>query len=156
MRTWNDNRTAINQLWPRFELTEAERQLWHDDLSGLDQDVLYDAIRNVKRNTDTLYPQLKWMRDEYKRLHRIRSFAERGPSAPKEQRQVVRINEKDNERVRRDLVKVIDSLVPAQWQEGVDLIAAKAGELKIEMQTALRLCRYLNDRLGMSDGGKIR
>jgi hypothetical protein len=71
MRTWEENKTAINQLWPMAQFTEEERRLWHDDLSGLDQAVLYDAIRNVKRNNESLYPQLKWLRDEYRHLSRL-------------------------------------------------------------------------------------
>jgi hypothetical protein len=71
-RTWEQNRTAINQLWPQCQWTDEERRLWSDDLASVDQDVLYDAARNVKRNNDTLYPQLKWFRDEYRSLKRLK------------------------------------------------------------------------------------
>lgn len=155
MRTWDDNRTAINQLWPCVDFTDEERRLWHDDLSPLDQDVLYDAIRNVKRVNDTLYPQLKWFRDEYRGLHRIRKFADKRANPECGQRVPVRIEKHDDERMRNDLLAYIDQLTPAQWQEGVQLIADKAAELKIELATAFRLCRYLNERLGMAQGGKV-
>jgi hypothetical protein len=156
VRTWEDNKRAINQLWPRAEFTDEERRLWHDDLSGLNQDVLYDAIRNVKRANDTLYPQLKWFRDEYRNLERLRRFADqtkvKGSDEPK---QLVSIDKGADAKMRDDLRAFIDTLTPSQWREGLDLIADKAAKCQIELATGVRLGRYLNDRLGMSDGGRI-
>ena len=155
MRTWDDNRAAINQLWPKCEWTEEERKLMHDDLQPLDQAVLYDAIRNVKRNNDTLYPQLKWFRDEYRSLSRMKSLQERRANPIGEPGQVVRIDKRDDDRMANDLRAYIDECTPGQWREAVDFIADKAAGLKVEMTTAFRLCRYLNERLGMSQGGRI-
>lgn len=155
MRTWDENKRAINQLWPRAEFTDEERRLWHDDLSPLDQDVLYDAIRNVKRASDTLYPQLKNFREEYRHLERLRRFADgRQVKGAGETREIVDIDKAADERMACDLRALIDTLSPAQWQEGLDLISDKAAECKIELGTAIRLGRYLNDRLGMSEGGR--
>ena len=155
MRTWDDNKSAINQLWPRAEFTDEERRLWHDDLSTCDQVVLYDVIRNVKRNNDTLYPQLKWFREEYRSLSRMKTLQERRPNPDKEPRQVVRIDKRDDEKMAGELRAYIDGCTPADWREAVDFIADKAASLKVEMATAFRLCRYLNERLGMAQGGRI-
>ena len=156
MRTWDENRTAINQLWPKCEWTEEERKLMHADLGGLDQEILYDAIRNVKRSNDTLYPQLKWFRDEYRNLERLRRFKEvRKVAGSDVEREVTRIEKSDDEKMAADLRAVIETLTPAQWREGVDLIADKAHDKKIELATAYRLGRYLNERLGMSQGGRV-
>ena len=155
MRTWDENRVAINQLWPKCEWTDEERKLMHDDLEPLDQAVLYDAIRNVKRNNDTLYPQLKWFRDEYRSLNRVKSLQERRPNPEREQRQVVRIEKRDDDKMAGELRAYIDGCTPGDWREAVDFIADKAASLKVEMATAFRLCRYLNERLGMAQGGRI-
>ncbi len=155
MRTWDDNKTAINGLWPMMQLTDEEKRLWHDDLQPLDQVVLYDAIRNVKRNNDTLYPQLKWMRDEYRTLHRMRQLSDRRSKPSGEPRKVVRIDKRDDDRMASDLRAYIDDCTPGQWREAVDFIADKAAAERLELTTAFRLCRYLNERLGMSNGGKV-
>lgn len=156
MRTWDENRVAINQLWPKCEWTDEERKLMHDDLEPLDQDLLYDAIRNVKRNNDTLYPQLKWFREEYRHLERLRRFHDsRKVKGSDEQRDVTRIDKAADEKMAADIRAVIETLIPSQWQEGVDLIAQKAHDKQIELATAYRLGRYLNERLGMNQGGSI-
>lgn len=156
MRTWNDNRTAINQLWPKCEWTEEERKLMHADLGSLDQDLLYDAIRNVKRNNDTLYPQLKWFRDEYRNLDRLRRFKqERAVKGSDYAREIVEIDQAADAKMAEDLRAYIETLDPSQWEEGKDLIAEKAYEKKIELATGFRLGRYLNERLGMNQGGHI-
>lgn len=157
MRTWDENRQSINGLWPMAQFTEEERRLWHDDLSGLDQNVLYDAIRNVKRNHESLYPQLKWVRDEYSsldRLMRVRSrsaAAASGTPVP-----IVRIDADANARTRDELKIVVDLATPSDFKTTVSLIADKAAECEIEMATAFRLVRYLLERLGMARGGVIR
>jgi hypothetical protein len=155
LKTWDDNRSAVNGLWPMMQLSDEEKKLWHDDLSPLDQGVLYDAIRNVKRNNETLYPQLKWIRDEYRTLHRMKSLQDRRANPDQQFRQVVRIDRREDEKMAKELTDYIDSCTPSDWQDAVDLISNKAGELKIELATAYKLVRYLNERLGMAQGGKI-
>lgn len=156
MRTWDENRTAINQLWPKCEWTEEERKLMHADLGSLNQELLYDAIRNVKRNNDTLYPQLKWFRDEYRNLERLRRFQEtRNVKGSDAEREVTRIDKATDEKMAADIRSVIETLTPSQWREGVELIADKAYAKQIELATGYRLGRYLNERLGMSQGGHL-
>lgn len=152
MRTWDENRNAINQLWPLMTFTDEEKRLWHDDLSGLDQSVLYDAIRNVKRNNDTNYPQLKWVRDEFRLLDRLRKIEQRPKQEP---RVTVQIDKREDEKLRDELREYIDSVTRAEWKQAVDLVADKAATLKIELATGYRLVRYLNKRLGMENGGVI-
>lgn len=155
MRTWDDNRRAINQLWPLMEFTEEEKRLWHDDLSGLDQAVLYDAIRNVKRGNDTNYPQLKWVREEYRAVMRLRKAAERPAVQNAERHKPVVIDPAIDARMREELMFVVENATVADYKPTVDLICNKAHDLKIELGTATALCRYLRDRLGMSNGGDI-
>lgn len=76
-RTWDDNRETINDLWPLLELRPAEKELWHDDLSALDQDVLYEALREVKRSKESPWPQLAWIHEAYRQLRSAQRSAER-------------------------------------------------------------------------------
>lgn len=154
MKTWETNRQAINQLWPLMEFTPEEKKLWHDDLSGLDQVVLYDAIRNVKRNNDSNYPHLKWVRDEYRALDRLRNVRRPGASST-EPRKVVHIDADKNAQMRDELKLAIEAATQSDYKFTVDLIADKAAECEIEMATAIRLVNYLNGRLGLARGGRI-
>jgi hypothetical protein len=155
MRTWDQNRAAINQLWPHCKWTDEERVLWHDDLHRLDQVVLYDAIKNVKRNNESMYPQLKWVREEYRQLHRLKTFSEKKRLATTEPRQIVNINKAADAAMREELKAVVEMTTPAQFQSTVDLIADKAARLQIEMATAFRLVSYLLRRLGMDNGNAM-
>lgn len=155
MRTWEENKQAINQLWPRAEFTNEERKLWNDDLGSLDQSVLYDAIRNVKRNTDTLYPHIKWFREEYRGLHRVRKFSEERATPGAEPRKPVVIDAKTNDATRETLREWLSQLVPADYQQGIDCISQHAHDLKIGLETAYGLNRYLQGRLGLLNGGHL-
>ena len=152
MRTWEQNKQAMNQLWPQCQWSDEERRLLKDDLSSLDHDVLYDALRNVKRTRDTLYPQLKWIMDEYRHLYRMKQFLLRPAPGTSEARKPVKICKESDARIGSELRDVIQAATTADKQEIIDLIADKASDLKIEMQTAYRLVRYLLERLGLAGG----
>jgi hypothetical protein len=155
VRTWEENRQAINQLWPMVQFTDEERKLWSDDLKALDQAVLYDAIRNAKRNNDSLYPQLKWIRDEYRSLEASRKWARGSKSAASPEHPRVSIDKATNERNLAELKALVEVTEPCDFRMTVDVIADKASSLQIEMATAFRLVKYLLRRLGMSNGGSI-
>lgn len=156
MRTWDQNRAAINQLWPHCKWTDEERGLWHDDLHRLDQVVLYDAIKNVKRNNESMYPQLKWVREEYRELHRLKTASEKKRLATTEPRQIVDIDKAVDAAMREELKAFVEMTTPAEFRGTVDLIADKAARLEIEMATAFRLVSYLLRRLGMDNGNAMR
>jgi hypothetical protein len=153
VRTWDDNRTAVNQLWPMAQWTDEEKRLWSEDLKRLDQIVLYDAIRNVKRTRDSLYPQLPWVLNEYRDLSRARKTMERKPAA--EQRKPVVIDKDTDAQMRRDLMAVVEMANRETYQETVDMIADAASKLKVEMKTAYGLVLYLIKRLGMGRGNVL-
>lgn len=153
MRTWDENRRAISELWPLMEWTAEEKKLWIDDLSVLDQSLLYDAIRNVKRNNDTNYPQLKWIREEYRTLSRLSQAAVRSGKPP-EPRELQKVDAADDERYRAELMEVIRMASPADFEMIRDLISDKAAQVKIEMATALRLINFLLQRTGRAQGGR--
>jgi hypothetical protein len=144
VRTWDDNRASINQLWPQCQWTEEERRLLGDDLAALDQDVLYDALRNVKRNHDTLYPQLKWMLESYRELVASKKHASR-PAAPKGEKLALNINEDEDRRLRDEFIVAIDVASPADFEHIEAMVLDKLP--KMSSASALRVLNYARARL---------
>ena len=146
-RTWDENRSAINQLWPVMQFTDEEKRLWHDDLCSKDQDTLYDAIRNVKRNKDSQYPQLKWVLDAYRDLeHAKRQTTKRHQySEPEEAPCRVFINKAESLRYTQEFVAYIDAAEPRDFDEVKNRILDKLP--KLESISAMRLLNYARKRL---------
>ena len=144
MRTWDQNKTSINQLWPTCSFTDEEKRLWSDDLSSFDQDVLYDAIRNVKRTRDTQWPQLKWMLDAYRELAHAKRQA-KTQRKPQEPRCGVDVNEDENSRLADDFVAYIDSAAPSDYQTIFNMVLDRLP--KMHSRTALRVITYAKKRL---------
>lgn len=144
MRTWEENKTAINQLWPQCQWTDEERRLWKDDLSGLDQEVLYDAIRNVKRTKDTLYPQLKWVLEEHRELMRARK---RTASKPVDQgvKLKIDVNDEEDKQLHKDFLAFIDISTPSDFGEVETRVFDKLS--KMHSLTAIKVLKYARMRL---------
>jgi len=144
-RTWDENRVAINQLWPMAKLTDEERRLWHDTLGGLDQATLYDAVREVKRARDTLYPQLKWVLDVYRELAASRKKAMRPTAGTVLQRLDLRINEQEDARLAGELVALIDVSTGADFASVENVVLGKLPSM--HSRTAIRVLCYARRRL---------
>lgn len=145
MRTWDENKTAINQLWPQCQWTDEERRLWKDDLSGLDQDVLYGALRNVKRSRDTLYPQLKWILDEYRDLSWSRKRASRQTTKPEPKLDISGINDEEDKRLSQDFVALIDMSERSQFEDIEERVLDKLPQM--HSKSAGRVLTYARERL---------
>lgn len=144
MRTWDENRNAINQLWPMAKLTDEERRIWHEDLAGLDQVTLYDAVREVKRTRDTLYPQLKWVLDSYRELSAARRKALR-PSVDGGKRLDLSIDDQVDARLADELVALIDVSAGADFPSVEKLVLDKLP--KMHAKTSIRVLTYARRRL---------
>jgi hypothetical protein len=145
-RTWDENKTAINQLWPVAQFTEEEKRLWRDDLSGLDQDTLYDAIRNAKRNHDSIYPQLKWMLDEYRSLFSSRRAALR-IGAQREKKTEWNIDDAQDREARNEMMEWVDRADPREYRNIYDAVFAQGTFERLHSITALRIITYAKQRL---------
>lgn len=145
MRTWDENRTAINQLWPQCQWTDEERRLWHDDLHCLDQPMLYDALRNVKRNNDTLYPQLKWILDSYRELASARKRATR-PSHLIEKKLELTHTDDDDRQTAAEFIALIEVLSPADFHE-LEHKVLHIGLPRMHSASAVRVLNYARVRL---------
>lgn len=144
MRTWEENKAAINQLWPTVKFTDEERNLWRDDLSGLDQSSLYDAIRNVKRTHDNPWPQLKWVLDEYREIARIRARAS-SPVSAKEKKLNITVDPEQDGKLAKDFCAWIDSATPSEFSDIEIKVLDKLPEMW--SRTAVRVLKYARARL---------
>lgn len=145
MRTWDDNRVAINQLWPQCQWSEEERRLLKDDLSGLDQDVLYDALRNVKRSRDSLYPQLPWMLQAYRELFSAKRSALKATPTQSEPRLLVNVSDAEDNRLAQEFVTYIDSAHPSEFESVETMVLDNLP--KMLNATAYRVLMYARKRL---------
>jgi hypothetical protein len=145
-RTWDENRQTINQLWPVAQFTAEDVRLWHDDLSGLDQDMLYDAIRNVKRTHDSVYPQLKWMLDEYRSLAQSRKAALRS-TVSREEKTQWNIDETQDREARNELMEWVDRAEPSEYRAIHDAVFEPEMFKRLHSLTAMRIVFYARERL---------
>jgi hypothetical protein len=138
-RTWEQNSDAINGLWPHCQWTDEEIELWRSDLSALDQDVLFEAIREVKRSREALYPQLVWIHAAYRTLNAAKRSAERAarPNTPAFCGDRLEIDPHENRRLSAEISAEIERATPAD----VDGIVKKIHEHtdRMDAATACRL-----------------
>ena len=55
---WNDTWTLITGLWPKWQPTEQQRQLWEDELRPMQQASLRKAIKQCATNSKWREPAL--------------------------------------------------------------------------------------------------
>ena len=145
MRTWEENKTAINQLWPTVQFTDEERRLWSEDLSPLDQDDLYGAIRNVKRTHDNPWPQLKWVLDEYRELSRMKVSASSSRLRAEEKLNLL-IDPDEDARLAKDFCGLADVSPPGEFRS-VEKKLLDEYLPKMFSRTAVRVLRYARRRM---------
>jgi hypothetical protein len=145
-RTWDENRAAINQLWPVAQFTEEEKRLWNDDLSGLDQDTLYDSIRNAKRTHDSIYPQLKWIRDAYRDLDALRRAAIRF-NRPIEKRTEWNISDERDREKCNEMMEWVDRARPSEYETIRRAVFSDENFPQLHSTTCLRILAYAKERL---------
>jgi hypothetical protein len=151
-KSFDYNRAVINQLWPTLNLSGEERKLWRDDLSPLDQDVLYDAIRNAKRTHDGPWPQLKWLLEQYRELdHQRKQLTRRYVKA--EPKLKVEVDDSKDQRFVSEFRSYIDAASPGEYREIQERILDKLPQM--HALSVMRLLRYTTarffpDRIGLS------
>lgn len=154
MRTWEENRSAINQLWPQCQWTDEERRLWNDDLCGLDQAVLYDAVRNVKRTKETLYPQLKWVIEEHRDLVRARKRSASKPVSQHVKLDLSGIKDEEDKKLHDDFLQFIDMSSPSDFTDVETRVLDSLP--KMHSVTAIRVLKYARMRLlAETNGGNV-
>jgi len=144
VRTWDENKTAINQLWPSHEWSDEEAKLVREDLSPLDQPTLYDAIRNAKRKHDTPFVHLKWLLDEYRELSSGKRHALKA-SKPRDPKLQLDIDDENDRKLREDFVSWIDQCEPQHFDHVEETVLAKLPQM--HSVSAVRVLSYARSRL---------
>jgi hypothetical protein len=144
VRTWEENKTAINQLWPSHEWSDEEAKLVREDLSPLDQPTLYDAIRNAKRKHDTPFVHLKWLLDEYRELLSSKRHALKA-SKPKDPKLQISIDDDLDRKLAADFVAWIDDCDPEHFGEVETMVLDKLPQM--HSLSALKVLSYARSRL---------
>lgn len=144
MRTWEENKTAINQLWPTHEWSPEEAKLVREDLSPLDQPTLYDAIRNAKRKHDTPFVHLKWLLDEYRELASAKKHALKS-TKPKEPKLQISIDDSHDRMLCDQFIAYIDECAPEHFPEVETRVLDKLP--KMHSASAVRVLNYARARL---------
>ena len=118
-----------------------------DDLEPLDQVMLYDAIRNVKRSHDTPFVHLKWILDQYSSLSLARKHAEKSPKAPILGGEKLRItvNPEREGALVTDFLSCVDSADPKQFEQIEQNVLSKLGEMSAVAAT--KVLAYARARL---------
>jgi hypothetical protein len=144
VRTWEENKTAINQLWPSHEWSDEEAKLVREDLSPLDQPTLYDAIRNAKRKHDTPFVHLKWLLDEYRELSSSKRHALKA-SKPKDPKLEISIDDDLDRRLAADFVSWIDDCDPEHFGDVETKVLDKLPQM--HSLSAVKVLSYARSRL---------
>ncbi len=144
MRTWDENRNAMNQLWPSHIWSDEELKLVREDLSPLDQPTLYDAIRNAKRKHDTPFVHLKWLLDEYRELSSSKRHALKA-SKPKDPKLQIIIDDDLDRKLAADFVAWIDDCDPEHFGEVETMVLDKLPQM--HSLSALKVLSYARSRL---------
>jgi hypothetical protein len=144
VRTWDENKTAINQLWPSHSWSDEEAKLVRQDLSPLDQATLYDAIRNAKRNHDTPFVHLKWLLDEYRALASSKRRALKA-SKPAEEKLRLNIDDQADRKLSEDFVAWIDECEPHDFEHVQATVLDKLPQM--HSASAVRVLSYARKRL---------
>ena len=66
--TWSANRARINGLWPKYEPTDAERELANQRLAGLRQDWLAAAVDSYRCECSSTVFRLAELLEHYRRI----------------------------------------------------------------------------------------
>lgn len=69
--TWDENRKAIRELWPNATIEPALANLFIDRLSGLDQTILAEALREARIQSRYPTPELREILEAYHRCKRF-------------------------------------------------------------------------------------
>lgn len=144
MRTWDENKTAINQLWPTHEWSDEEAKLVREDLSPLDQLTLYDAIRNAKRKHDTPFVHLKWLLDEYRQLESVKKHVMRS-AKPRDPKLELNIDDERDRMLRDQFIAYIEECDPQHFGDVESRVLDKLPEM--HSVSAVRVLSYARARL---------
>jgi len=143
VRTFAQNLAVVGELWPMAEFTGEEKKLWNDDLSGLDQDTLYESLRSVKRLRESLYPQLPWVLASYRELSASRRA--RSKSLDPHPKLALEISDEEDAMLAGELTAMIEASSPSDFA-AIEEVMLGEKLPRMRATTASRLLRLLSAR----------
>lgn len=155
MRTYDDNVEVINELWQSFAPTHELRQLFRERLEKLDQNVLYEAIKQAKVDNDGPWPAIKWFTSAYNEIKRKQL-----QSAPHKPSQYVRniipdVDVAEENRLVSEFCAAIEGCNDEGFIGLREMILDKYDAHLLSSLNAHRLCRQLLVHLGYVVGAGL-
>ena len=117
--TWERNKTRINQLWPDVNWQHAEKELWHEELSELNQNWLTEAIKNVAKTYSSPKPKLVWITKAFtkvKKKSEADAAARQAKTEIKQKQQTDAEAEAMAQKAHMEMVAILISLAPDRLQ----------------------------------------
>ena len=71
-RTVEEVRSKFADYWPKADIPEAVKFLWREKLRNLNNNVLWEALDEVRVKYASQTPQIKWVLDAYDTIYRGR------------------------------------------------------------------------------------
>lgn len=155
MKTYEDNVEVINQLWQSFTPTHELRQLFRERLHRLDQDILYEAIKQAKVENDGPWPSIKWFTSAFSDIQKKQ--LQSAPYKPSRYvRNVIPDVDAESEKVLiAEFCAAIEGCTDEGFYEMEKLILDKYDASLLSSLSAFRLLRQLLIHLGYGVGSGL-
>lgn len=164
MITYEDNRRLMKGLWPNATIPQALADLFSERLEKLDQEILADAVKHARIESQYPTPELRDILASYERQRRLRQVSSPVVSRPKEPR--IRLPEVDQQTQRRvvDEAKSLireatasdaESIRRAVWSrfEAGEIDSARTSHLLSELEK--KLSGSIGMRVIQQDGSDV-
>jgi hypothetical protein len=149
MRTYEDNVETINELWQTFMPTHELKQLFREQLSKLNQDVLYLSIKRAKVDNEGPWPAIKWFTTAYADVQRkLREAGEVREVAYKPIKNTLPKVDGDAEaKLVSDFRLAIQDCGDQGFVALHDMIVDRVGRCEIGLANGARLCNELREHV---------
>ena len=159
---WDRNKQRINELWPDVSWQPAEKELWHEQLSNVNQTWLTEAIKDVATRYSSSKPKLAWITKaftEIKRRSESEAAARQAKTQIHEKQQADAEAEAMAQKAHMEMVAVLISLAPDRLQELAKKVQMVLG-LKVDVsqppqtwsRTAVGCMIAAHNKLDVADG----
>ena len=122
-RTIDEIKQKFADYWPKAEIPDAVKSLWRERLRNLNNNVVWEALDEVRVKYSSQTPQIKWVLDSYHEIYRsrymnspslIQNDSERilEEQADRESREFADRAKADLERISEDELRAVADQIP--------------------------------------------
>lgn len=148
MTSYSENTALINGLWQTFTPSEELRDLFRDTFGHLDQEIFCEAVKQVRQDTDTVWPSVRTLLKTYRTIAAERRKQAAGPPASRHDRAVVPAVDSDREKALvEEYHRLIDGVADEDFHRLEDDILDRYDAHAISSATAHRLLRRLRAKV---------